>query len=77
MQVPIDCNGCWAMLADRYDIRLEKAADELHTSRHEFKTPLAISPGGEYIIRIRDDLSGLLQHRFRVHGTIIDLYAKA
>lgn len=32
--------------------------------------PIELNSGGEYIVRVNDDLSGLTQHTFRVHGTI-------
>ena len=50
-----------------------KAADEIHSSIHVFGTPLIIGPGGYYAVRINDDLTGLAQHYFRVHGMRVTL----
>jgi len=72
-QRPVVCNGCWALYATDYQIRLSTASDTLHTTRHDFRTPLIIGQGGEYVARIRDDMTGLTQHYFRVHGMLIKL----
>jgi len=72
-QREIHCNGCWALYADDYQVRIAKAADEIHSSVHVFGTPLIIGPGGFYSVRINDNLVGLTQHYFRVHGMRIQL----
>ena len=72
-QREIHCNGCWALYADDYQVRISAANDVVHSSMHEFSTPLVIGPGGYYAIRINDNLSGLTQHYFRVHGMLIEL----
>lgn len=67
-QKAIDCNGCWAIIASRYEQRLTAVNDQAHSSVHWFHTPLQMYPGGEYKIVIRDDLTGLTLHSFRIHG---------
>jgi hypothetical protein len=69
-QKAIDCNGCWALLASRYEQRLTTTNDQAHSSVHWFHTPLTIHSGGEYLVRIRDDLTGLTMHSFRIHGAM-------
>lgn len=69
-QKAIDCNGCWALIASRYEQRLTTTNDQAHSSVHWFHTPLLIHAGGEYIARIRDDLTGLTAHAFRIHGAL-------
>lgn len=73
IQREIHCNGCWALYADDYQVRIAKANDEIHSSVHVFNTPLIIGPGGYYAVRINDNLSRLTQHYFRVHGVLIEL----
>lgn len=73
LQRPIICNGCWASYATDYQQRLTSASDSMHVSVHKFGTPLALNPGGEYIVKLRDDFSALTGHTFRLHGTLIPL----
>ena len=69
-QKAIDCNGCWAIIASRYEQRLTTTNDQAHSSIHWFHTPLEIRGGGWYKIIVRDDLTGLTAHTFRIHGAL-------
>lgn len=71
LQRPIKSSGDWLEYATTSEIHSWGADPQTLLMRVEFfnHEPLVLYPGDSYVIQIRDDLTGLEDHTFRIRGT--------
>lgn len=69
IQLPVKLTTDWQMYSHDLKISNFGVGNETLTVKHDFRTagaPLIMLPGGQYTIRIADDLSDLVNHYFRL-----------
>lgn len=68
-QRSIICAGCWGLYTDDFFIKSAVTNDIMWGWTLHFPDPHEFTTGGSLIARIRDNLTGLTQHYFRVIGS--------
>lgn len=63
----IICGGCWGLYTDDFYIKSAVTNDIMWGWTLHFPDPHEFTAGGRFIARIRDNLTGLTQHYFRVY----------
>lgn len=73
--LPVKTNAEWGRVNFDVSLKTWGAGNELITSRWTFEKagqPLWLKPGDKFVVRLNDDMTGLLSHTFFLNGYRID-----
>lgn len=66
--IPIRSNGDWAILSNYIQQNTNIVDTDSNRVCITFSTPIELNSGGDFIIALNDDFTGLTKHYFQVHG---------
>lgn len=73
---PVKTNADWASFCYDAQVLSWGAGDELLVARWSFDRagqPFVVPAGEHFTVRLQDDMSGLIAHRFVIQGLLVDL----